>query len=139
MNHHAVLLPTCRVEEVKIDELSLDNDDCVLASDPTEDSYEDLGALFTNSKPGNEKVVKFHVNSVSIVELVEDVAFTETDPNRSDTKTRKTAPKFRISLKTEAKSMKKAIMGRKEGRRPGLEGIVVIWPMQRAMKSEDHD
>lgn len=36
---------TCRVEEVKIDELSLDNDDCVLASDPTEDSDEDPGAL----------------------------------------------------------------------------------------------
>lgn len=36
--------------------------------DPAEDFYEDLGALFTDIKPGDEKVVQLHVDSVTVIE-----------------------------------------------------------------------
>ena len=69
-----IRIHTSQAEEVKAGEVSLVNDDCVLASDPTEDFYEDLGALFTNLKPGDKEVVLsvFLVDSVGIVEPIDN-------------------------------------------------------------------
>ena len=60
-----VRIHTSRVEEVKAD-------DCILISDPSEYFYEGLGALFTDLKPGDEKVVQLHVDSVTVVEPFDD-------------------------------------------------------------------
>lgn len=78
--------------------MSLGNNNCVLAFDSTK------GVLFTDLKPGDKKVVQLHVNSVSIVEPVEEAAIKETGLNRSDTKTRKTVWESvsRLRLKPKA-------------------------------------
>lgn len=68
-----IRIHTSQAEEVKAGEVSLVNDDCVLASDPTEDFYEDLGALFTNLKPGDKEVLlSVFVDSVGIVEPIDN-------------------------------------------------------------------
>ena len=43
-------------KEVKVDELILDADNCILVSDPIKNLYEDLGALFIKLKPEDEVV-----------------------------------------------------------------------------------
>lgn len=105
--------------------MSLGKNDCILASGPTEDFYEYLGALFSDLKPGDGGVVLLYADSVSIIEPVEDAAVTETITYRPDIKTRKTVGKSGISLETEAENMKKAVVGRKVGRFLGLDGIVI--------------
>ena len=57
-----VQIHTSRFEEIKAGEVSLDDNDCFLVSDPTEDFYGDLGALF--SEPMDEKVVLLHVDKI---------------------------------------------------------------------------
>ncbi|MCJ1349385.1 hypothetical protein MMC31_007625 [Peltigera leucophlebia] len=127
-----------RVGEVKAGEVSTSDNDRFLVSDPTDDFYASLGALFADCKPVDEDLEQIRVSSVSIVEPVEDAAAAKTDPNRPNTKTRKAVREFCILLETEFESMKKTVMGREQERFPGVDGTAVRRPMQRAMECEDH-
>ncbi len=48
-----VQIHASRVAKVRADEVSSGDDDCVLVSNPTNDFYENLGALFADCKPVN--------------------------------------------------------------------------------------
>ncbi|MCJ1348040.1 hypothetical protein MMC31_006271 [Peltigera leucophlebia] len=127
-----------RVGKVKAGEVSSSDNDSFLVSDPTDDFYENLGALFADCKPVDEDLEQLRVSSVSIVEPVEDAAAAKTDPNRPNTKTRKAVREFCILRETEVESMKKTVLGREQERFPGVDGTAVRRPMQRAMECEDH-
>lgn len=92
-----------------------------------------MGALFFDLKLGDEEIVLLHIDSVSIIEPVEDATVTETDAKHE-----MTVRKFCVSLKTEAENMKKVVMGRIEGRFLGLDGIIIGPQISRAIKCEDH-
>lgn len=64
-----VRINASRVEEIKAGEVSLDDNDCFLVSDSTEDFYRDLVAL--SCAPVDEEVVLLHGDSVGIVKPFE--------------------------------------------------------------------
>ena len=86
-----VQIHASRVEDVKAGEVSLGADDCVLISNSAEDFDEDLGALFTDLKPGDEKVVQLHVDSVIVVEPFDNTIGIRGYSYRPDTSNKKTS------------------------------------------------
>ena len=127
-----VQIHVLRVEEVKAGEVSLGADDCILISDPAEDFYEDLGALFTDFKPGDEKVV-LHVDSVTVVEPFDNTIGIGKYTHRPDTSSKRTAWKFLNSLDTEIEARKRASLISEEGF-AGLDRIIG----RGLIKIEDH-
>ncbi len=55
-----------QIVEVKAGEVRSGVNDCILISDPAKNFYEDLGTLFTNLKPGIEKIRQLHIDCVTI-------------------------------------------------------------------------
>ena len=123
-----VRIHASRVEEVKADKVNSSNSDYVLVSDPAEDFYENLGALFSNCEPVNEDSKRLRVNSVSAVEPFKHVEGTR----RLDAKSKKTLQRL------EPWTHKEDDIGIAEGRYPGPGGLVIKRPMRKATKSEDH-
>ncbi|MCJ1344896.1 hypothetical protein MMC31_003101 [Peltigera leucophlebia] len=123
-----------QVEEVKAGEVSLDENDCFLVSDPTEDFYGDLGALFC--EPVDEEVMLPHVDSVDPVKPFEHTIVSGKITHRPDTNIRATA--FSKLLGTETGALKGFAMGAEDGRFSGDDILVVRRYVQRAVKAEDH-
>ncbi len=67
-----VWVPASQIIEVKVGKVRSGVDDCILISDPVENFYEDLGTLFTNLKPGIEKIGQLHVNCITIVKPLDN-------------------------------------------------------------------
>ena len=84
-----VRIHASQVEEVKAGEVSLDENDCFLVSDPTEDFYGDLAALFCESV--DEEVMLPHVDSVDTVKPFEHTIVSGKITHRPDTNIRATA------------------------------------------------
>ena len=102
-----VRIHASRVEEVKADKANSSNNDYVLVSDPAEDFYEDLGALFTDLKPGDEKVVQLHVDFVTVVEPFDDTIGIGRYTHEPGTSSKRTPWKFLNSLDARIGARKK--------------------------------
>ena len=80
-----------------------------------QDPFDFFLLLSTSFEPA-EVLGHLSVNSVCIVEPVEDVAAAERDSNMPNTKTRNAVIESCILLETEVENMKKAVMVREQGR-----------------------
>ncbi len=109
-------------------------DDWSLISDPAEDLYEDLDALFTNFEPKDEEVGQFHVDFVTVVEGFDDTSIgPKKYAPRPDSSSKRTTSTFLNLLDAGVGVRKKA--GTISERPTKFDGIVVGW---RVIKSEDH-
>ena len=107
--------------------MSSSDDACILVSDPTEDFYENLEALF--AEPVDKDLVQLRVSSVEPFEHVEG---TRTGTRSLYIKSKKTMQRLGVQ------APKKDGIGTEKGRYLG-PGCLVIWrPKQKAIKSEDH-
>ena len=89
-----VRIHASRVEKVKADEVSSGEDDCVLVSEPTDDFYKNLGALFADCKPVEEDVVQLHVSSVSTIEPLKHVKGIRIGTRRLKIRSKKTVQRL---------------------------------------------
>ncbi len=84
-----------RIVDVKSYEVRSGADDCMLISDPAEYFYKDLGTLFTDLKPRDEKVGQLHVDSVTVVEpLFDDTIGLRKYAHRPNSSCKRTPSKF---------------------------------------------
>lgn len=65
---------------------------------PAEDFYEDLCTLFTDLKPGDEKVGQLHIDSVNVLEPFDDTLGFGRYAHRPDTSSKRTPWKSLNSL-----------------------------------------
>lgn len=118
-----------RIEEFEASEMSLSNDASILVSDPIEDFYENMEALFAKSVDEDEDLAQLRVGFLEPCEHVEDT--------RIGTQGLYIKSKMMIQrLKLQAP--KKNGIGIRKWRYPGPGGLVIGRPIQKVMKSEDH-
>lgn len=106
----------------------------MLISDSAEDFYEDLSTLFTNLKPGDEKVGQLHVDFVTVAELFDNTISLGRYAHKPDSSSKRTPWKSSSSLDTEIGARKKVSMISEEGP-AGFNGMFVE---RGVIKSEDH-
>ena len=85
-----VRIHASRIGEINAGEVSSGADDCMLISDSAKDFYKDLGTLFTDLKPGDEKVGKLHVDFVSVAEPLDDTIGFGRYAHRPDSSSKRT-------------------------------------------------
>lgn len=102
-----------RVENVKADEVSSGEDDCILVSDPTDEFYEHLGAWFADCKHVDKDVVQLHVSSVSAIEPLKHVEGIRIGTRKAEHQEQKDNEGL------EPQASKKNSIGIAEGRHPG--------------------
>lgn len=121
-----VRIQTSRVKEAT--ELSLSDNSCILVSDPNEDVYENLEALFAESVGEN-----LEQPSVSSVGPFNHVEGTRTGTRSLDIKSKKTVQRLELQVpkKDDISTEKRRYLG------PGC-CLVIERPRKKPMKSEDH-
>ena len=117
-----------RVKEVKADKEKLGDNDGVFVLDPKEDYYDDFEALF--AEPADEDLKQPSVSYVGPFKHVEDKRI---GTRSLDIKSKKTMQRLELQV-----SKKEGIYTKKR-RYLGPGCLVIERPMQKAMKSKDHD
>ena len=120
-----VRIHTSRVKQAS--ELSLSDNACILVSDPTEDVYENLEALF--AEPVDEDLEQPSISSVG--------PFKHAEGTRIDTRSLN-IKSIRTVRKLEPQAPKKDGIGIEKGRYLGLGCLEIGRPRQRTAKAEDH-
>ena len=120
-----VRIHTSRVK--KASELSLSDNPCILVSDPTEDVYEKLEALF--AEPVDEDLEQPSVMSVGPFKHAEGTRIGTQSLNIKSTRTVR---------KLEPQAPKKDGIGIEKGRCLGLDCLVIERLRQKTMKNKDH-
>ena len=128
-----VRIHASRIGEVSTGEVSSGADDCILISGSAEDFYNDLGTLFTDLEPADEKVGKIHVDFVTVAVPLDDTIGFERYAHSPDSSSKRTRWKSLNSLDAGIGARKKAGMI-SEGP-AGFDGMIAgRW----VGKSEDH-
>ena len=129
-----VRIHASRIGEVSAGEVSSGADDCMLISDSAENFYEDLGTLFTDLKPGDEKVEQIHIDSGIVAESIDNTISFGRYSQRPDTSSKSTSRKFLSSSEAGIGAKKKSGITPGEGF-AGFDGMIVG---RGEIKSEDH-
>ena len=118
-----------QIEEFEANEVSSSNNASILVSDPTEDFYENMEAMFAEPVDKDEDLVQLRVGSPEPFEHIEG---TRIGTQGLDIKSKN------IMQRLELQAPKKDGKGTGKGRYPRPSCIVLERPRQNATKSEDH-